>query len=130
MRILLLAFGFFSTHALLAQRNDSCKIPAVDSAYFPGIQNQDSITVSQLLKTGRLISKNKKFKVSSFTFCFDGDEREIYCQNVKSGIFSQEDIAVLRGMKKGDTIIFECILAKNKAGDLIRCWSLVFYITD
>ena len=89
MRVLFLAFGLFTANALLAQETDSCEIHAVDSAYFFGLQNGDYITVSKLLKAGPLILKNK-FKVSSFTFCFDGDEREICCHNVKSDMFSKK----------------------------------------
>jgi hypothetical protein len=110
-----------------ANKIDSCNIKPLYTAHFEGLQNGDSITVENLVRSRTMVPDLRGIKISSFSFYIDGDDYDIIVRKVNSDTFSDEDLKYIGAMRKGAIIAFECILSK-KWSDLISFRSFLFYI--
>ncbi len=108
-------------------KSDSCKIKPLYKAYFKGLKNSDSISIDYLINVGKMVCSNKEFQITSFIYNIEEDLIED--RYVKSAMFSDADISLLKKRVDHKSLIaFNCILAKNKNGQVISCESFVLYI--
>jgi len=92
---------------------------------FPGITAKGMIPVDDISKLTKLISDQEGFTVSRFTLVIDCDK----CEMEKFEIFSDTiPSSAFINVKGGYVITFECIIAKNKKGELMSHKPALFYI--
>jgi len=91
-------------------------------AFIKGFENADSITIADIIKSGKLESANEAFEVESYTIAFGGSDvggEGLYSEmHVEKNELSDYNIKILSRLTKIKTIYFDCIKAKNKIGEI------------
>jgi hypothetical protein len=129
MRILFLNAFFFlySTAFGQIQQFDSCSITPTYYAFFEGLNSGDTIKPGSFVKSRKLISSEKSFKISTFAFLIDNCGNDFVYRKVNSNEFSEEDLGYITHIGKGGNISFECILSV-KNGMVVSFKPLFFFI--
>jgi len=88
-------------------------------AYLHNYPTADSLTVDSILQSGRLVSSYPAFEVVSFTIstvglCMGGNG--VVLVHCDSNNFSDKARYVVKLLRPGNFLFFECIRVKNKAG--------------
>jgi hypothetical protein len=85
------------------------------------LKNTDSLTINDIIKSGKLKSANKAFTILSFKIGFGGDgltngmPAEMF---IEKNLLTQCHKKILEKLRPGTILYFDCIEVKNKTGEI------------
>ena len=120
----------FMASMLYAQTDaiDSCAIAPLYTASIDGIDKKGMLSVDDLSKVKKLVASEKDITILRFTFSIDCDACDLYIGDVNSDTFPGDELKHIHDMKPMQVLSFECIVGKNKKGELVTCKPFLFYI--
>ena len=86
------------------------------------------LSLDDLAKVKKLIANDKEITILRFTFSIDCDACDLYIGDVYSDTFPGDELKHIHDMKPMQVLSFECIVGKNKKGELVTCKPFLFYI--
>ena len=107
---------------------DSCSIAPQYTASIRGITKKGMISLSDLEIVHRIIADDQDISILRFTYSIDCDGCDMYVQDVYSDTLPSEELVYIRKMKPMQVLSFECIVGKNKKGELVTCKPFLYYI--
>jgi hypothetical protein len=107
---------------------DSCAITPLYTASFEGIQEKGMLSVEAVSRFRKMIPGDDGTTILRFTFSIDCDKCELYMKEVYSDTLSADDQQRMKKVNGGQVISFECIVGKNKKGELVSYKPFLFYI--
>jgi hypothetical protein len=108
---------------------DSCSIEPVHTAMFEGLDKKGMLYIDDLGKIKKLVAEDKGIKIIRFSYTIDcGEDCEMINRNVFADTLSAEELKYIQAMRSRDIFSIECIVGKNKKGDLVSCKPFLFYI--
>ena len=107
---------------------DSCSIPPQHSATIEGIEKKGMLSVEDLAKVNKIIADEKDITILRFTYSIDCDGCDMYVQDVYADRLPEEELKMIKAMKPMQVLSFECIVGKNKKGELVTCKPFLYYI--
>jgi len=125
---LIVSMFFFGNVFSQTEEIDSCAIDATLTASFKGIDKMGMISTEDLTKFKKLVSSDSSTTILRFTYSIDCDGCEIEVHEVYADVLSEDDIKRLAAVKPMQVLSFECIVGKNKKGELIRYKPFLFYV--
>ena len=111
--------------AVAAQGGD-CNANGVSTTvkvYLAGFAGTDSITVADIIKSGKLEAAVKAFKITGFNWASGGNclGGTMYHElHVTGDTLQPQDISAIKNLPPGAMIYFDCILAKNPGGKIYQ----------
>jgi hypothetical protein len=130
MKIILLVATLFCFSNAFAQVEevDSCAISPTLQASFEGIDKKGMISTADLTKFKKLVPSEPGTIILRFTYSIDCDGCEIEIHEVYADTLSGEDVKRLAAVKPMQVISFECIIGKNRKGELVNYKPFLFYV--
>lgn len=126
---LCLAFAFCIHTAFAQSDDDSCKVLPRYTASFEGIQAKGMLSVEDLAKIKKIKPEEAGVTIIRFSYLIDcGEDCESHQKIVYGDTFSEEDTKAIQVMKSRNVLSIECILGKDKAGNLISFKPFLYYI--
>ena len=125
--LLMLLIGSITVHSQNADI-DSCSISPLYTASLEGINKKGMIAIDDLEKVKNVISDEKDITILRFTYSIDCDGCDMYVQDVYSDQLPEEEIRMIKAMKPMQVLSFECIVGRNKKGELVTCKPFLFYV--
>ena len=125
--LLMLLIGSITVHSQNADI-DSCSISPLYTASLEGINKKGMIAIDDLEKVKKVISDEKEITILRFTYSIDCDGCDMYVQDVYSDKLPEEEIKMIKAMKPMQVLSFECIVGRNKKGELVTCKPFLFYV--
>lgn len=129
--LLLLAITVCSFSAAHAQTEpgDSCGVQPRFTASFDGIEARGMLAQEDLVKIKKIKAEEPDVSIIRFTYLIDcGEECEPEQRTVYGNSFSEDDLKLIQAMKSRNILSLECILGKNKKGELIAFKPFLYYI--
>lgn len=111
-----------------ADETDSCAIAPAHTAVIQGLDKKGILSMDDISKIKRLVAEDKEVSILRFTFSVDCDGCEMDIYEVYADTLSAEDLKRLAAIKPRQVLSFDCIVGKNKKGDLVTCKPFLFYI--
>jgi len=126
---LFLAFALYIQTAFAQSDDDSCKVLPHYTASFEGVQAKGMLSVEDLTKIKKLKPEETGVTIIRFTYIIDcGEDCEPHQRTVYGDMFSEEDIKAIQAMKSRNVLSLECILGKDKDGNLVSFKPFLYYI--
>ncbi len=107
---------------------DSCSIAPAYTATIDGIDKKGMLSVDDLAGAKKLIASGKDVTILRFTYSIDCDGCDMYVQDLYADTIPDEELKLIKAMKPMQVLSFECIVGKNKHGELVTCKPFLFYI--
>ncbi|HEX7844167.1 MAG TPA: hypothetical protein VF476_00120 [Chitinophagaceae bacterium] len=107
---------------------DSCSISPTHIAMIDGLDKKGMLSTTDMPKIRKLVSDDKDVTILRFTYSVDCDGCDIDIREVFADTLSREDMKVLAEIKPMRVLSFECIVGKNKKGELVAFKPFLFYI--
>ncbi|MET0462481.1 MAG: hypothetical protein ABW007_04990 [Chitinophagaceae bacterium] len=128
--IILLCLLICCTRLSFAQAaEDSCNIAPRYTASFDGITAKGMLSPEDVMKIKKLKSEEAGIKIIRFTYIIDcGEDCEGEQRTVDGDAFSEEDLKLLQGMKSRNVLSLNCVLGKDKKGELVAFKPFLYYI--
>jgi|SRR6218665_423000 len=128
--ILLLMLACFSQVCFAQADEDSCgKVQPVFTASFEGIKARGMLLPEDLVKIKKLVPDESDLSIIRFTYIIDcGEDCEEQERVIYGDAFGEEDLKALQAMKSRNVLSLQCILGKNKKGELISFKPFLYYI--
>lgn len=113
-----------------AQEEDSCtKVAPRFAASFEGITAKGMLSPEDVVKIRKLVSDEAGLTVVRFTYTIDcGEDCDVQERTVNGDTFSAEDLKALQAMKSRNVLSLQCILGKDKKGELVAFKPFLYYI--
>jgi hypothetical protein len=119
---------FFDNVFSQTEEIDSCAIAPTLTASFEGIDKKGMISTDDLAKFKKLVPSEPGTMILRFTYSIDCDGCEIEIHEVYADTLSGDDVKRLVAVKPMQVISFECIIGKNRKGELVSCKPFLFYV--
>ena len=128
--IILTVLMICSVQLCFAQaEQDSCSVTPKYAASFDGITAKGMLSPEDIVKIKKLKSEEAGIKIIRFTYLIDcGEDCEGEEKTVDGDTFSEEDLKLLQGMKSRNVLSLQCILGKDKKGELVAFKPFLYYI--
>jgi hypothetical protein len=120
VRALLLFFSIFASDVLFAQQV-VYKTVLNTSASFDSVQNNSAISKERLLSPGKLRVYNNGYSVIGFTIIVDGAVVDLAERINEGDTLSPDAVRLINKNVRGDLINIDCIIGKNRQGNIILC---------
>jgi hypothetical protein len=124
---LLMAIALFAT----AQSDDidSCSMEPSHTAMFDGLDKKGMLSTDDLGKIKKIVAEDKGIKIIRFSYTIDcGEDCEMISKSVFTDTLPAEDLKYIQAMRSRNIFSIECIIGKNKKGELVSCKPFLFYI--
>jgi hypothetical protein len=126
--VLILLSIIFCTTTYSQAVTDSCAIAPLYTASFENIQEKGMLSVEAASRFKKMLPDDKNTTILRFTFSIDCDKCELYMKEVYADTLSADDQARISKVNGGNVISFECIVGKNKKGELVSYKPFLFYV--
>lgn len=108
---------------------DSCSIEPSHTAMFDGLDKKGMLSTDDLVKIKKIVAEDKAIKIIRFSYTIDcGEDCEMISRNVFTDTLPAEELKHIQEMRSRDIFSIECIIGKNKKGELVSCKPFLFYI--
>jgi hypothetical protein len=108
---------------------DSCSIIPKYIASFDGITAKGMLSPEDVMKIKKLKAEEAGVKIIRFTYLIDcGEDCEGEGRTVDGDTFTEEDLKALQAMKSRNVLSLQCILGKDKKGELVALKPFLYYI--
>lgn len=107
---------------------DSCAIAPTLTASFQGVDKKGMISTEDLAQFKKLVPTEAGTTILRFTYTIDCDGCDIEVRDVFADTLSAADIKRLVAIKPMQVLSFECIVGKNKKGELVSYKPFLFYV--
>lgn len=128
--IFLLILTFASQLSFAQTDEDSCsKVQPAFTASFEGVTAKGMLSPEDVAKLKKLIPDQAGLSIIRFTYTIDcGEDCDVQQRTVHGDMFGEEDLKALQAMKSRNVLSLECILGKNKKGELVSFKPFLYYI--
>lgn len=128
--VFLLIFACFAQASFAQADEDSCgKVQPSFTASFDGVTAKGMLSPEELVKLKKLIPDANGLSIIRFTYIIDcGEDCDQQEKIVYGDTFSEEDQKALQAMKSRNVLSLQCILGKNKKGELVSFKPFLYYI--